>query len=60
MKGLAHAKVVVNGGDVWLNPRAGAKRSEIADVALYLASERATYIPGQTLFVDGGLTLCHG
>ena len=36
------------------------KRSEIADVALYLASERATYITGQTLFVDGGLTLCHG
>ena len=36
------------------------KRSEIADVALYLASDRATYITGQTLFVDGGLTLCHG
>ena len=36
------------------------KRSEIADVALYLASHRATYITGQTLFVDGGLTLCHG
>ena len=35
-------------------------RSEIADVALYLASERATYITGQTLFVDGGLTLVHG
>lgn len=36
------------------------KRSEVADVALYLASERASYITGQTLFVDGGLTLCHG
>lgn len=36
------------------------KRSEIADVALYLASDEASYITGQTLFVDGGLTLCHG
>ena len=30
---------------------------DIADVALYLASERAAYVTGQVLFVDGGLTL---
>lgn len=36
------------------------KASEIADAAMYLASAYASYITGQTLFVDGGLTLVHG
>jgi glucose 1-dehydrogenase len=31
--------------------------SEIAKVALFLASESASYISGTTVFVDGGLTL---
>ena len=39
--------------------RRGTTR-EIADATLYLASDYASYITGQTLFVDGGLTLAHG
>jgi glucose 1-dehydrogenase len=31
--------------------------SEIADVAVFLASERASYVTGSVLFADGGLTL---
>jgi len=31
-----------------------ASAQEIADAVLYLASEKASYITGQTLFVDGG------
>ncbi len=30
---------------------------EIADIAVYLASDRASYVTGQVVFVDGGLTL---
>lgn len=33
---------------------------EVADCVLYLASDQASYVTGQTLFVDGGLTLVHG
>lgn len=36
------------------------KTNEVADATLYMASQYASYITGQTLFVDGGLTLVHG
>lgn len=36
------------------------RADEVADAAMYLASNQASYITGQTLFVDGGLTLVHG
>ena len=36
------------------------KTEEVADVVLYLASDYSSYITGQTIFVDGGLTLAHG
>ncbi len=39
--------------------RRGTTR-EVAEATLFLASEYASYITGQTLFVDGGLTLVHG
>lgn len=34
-----------------------AKPSEIAQVAVFLASDDASYVTGQTIFVDGGLLL---
>jgi glucose 1-dehydrogenase len=37
-------------------PRAG-ESDEMAGVVCFLASDDAAYITGQTIYVDGGLTL---
>ncbi len=43
-----------------LNPlRRGAKADELARVALFLASDDASYVNGQALAVDGGLSSSH-
>jgi NAD(P)-dependent dehydrogenase (short-subunit alcohol dehydrogenase family) len=43
-----------------LNPlRRGAQPEELAEVALFLASDRASYVNGQAIAVDGGLSSSH-
>ncbi len=43
-----------------LNPlRRGAQPEELANAALFLASDLASYVNGQALAVDGGLTSSH-
>ncbi len=43
-----------------LNPlRRGARAEELAKVALFLASNDAGYVNGQSLAVDGGLSSSH-
>jgi NAD(P)-dependent dehydrogenase (short-subunit alcohol dehydrogenase family) len=40
--------------------RRRGKADEIADAVLYMASEYSSYVTGQTLHVDGGLTMLGG
>jgi NAD(P)-dependent dehydrogenase (short-subunit alcohol dehydrogenase family) len=43
-----------------LNPmRRGGEPGEIASIALFLASDAASYVNGQAITVDGGLSASH-
>jgi NAD(P)-dependent dehydrogenase (short-subunit alcohol dehydrogenase family) len=43
-----------------LNPmKRGGEPSEIAEAALFLASDAASYVNGHALVVDGGLSCSH-
>ncbi len=43
-----------------LNPlRRGAQPEELANMALFLASDQASYVNGQAIAVDGGLSSSH-
>lgn len=70
VNGVAPGAIITPMNDAWANDpekyktvsshipmgRPG-KPEEIAEPVLFLASEKASYITGQTLYIDGGLTL---
>ncbi len=54
-----HARYDASDGGAapWIVTQRTARPAEIADVALFLATPEASYVTGQTIFVDGGLLL---
>ncbi|MCH4090002.1 SDR family NAD(P)-dependent oxidoreductase [Acetobacter sp.] len=70
INGVAPGAIITPMNDAWVNDpgkyravsshipmKRPGKADEIAEPVLFLASEKASYITGQTLYVDGGLTL---
>ena len=53
-----YAAEVATFGDDTPMKRAG-QPEELANVALFLASDQASYVNGQAIAVDGGLTSSH-